>query len=186
MRNPAAATKIAPCTYRPPRIAAAICRECADILYEVRRSAARAARVWWLCHGGMHNLAAQGHKSVPRGGSRPGSTQCSTVQQGAFDMRCAAPQVTAAGLSCRIERLSTAVDGIRALLLPLITTSQLMVVSGSSSALIPSTAVLRRSIRHDNPTAVTWGAAQRMSKASCCTALHCVDPGRLPPRGALL
>lgn len=34
-RNPAAFTKIAPLTYRPPRIAAAIARECADVLFQV-------------------------------------------------------------------------------------------------------------------------------------------------------
>lgn len=33
-RNPAATTKIAPLSYRPPRIATAIARECAEILYE--------------------------------------------------------------------------------------------------------------------------------------------------------
>lgn len=34
VRNPAAFTKIAPLTYRPPRIAAAIARECADVLFQ--------------------------------------------------------------------------------------------------------------------------------------------------------
>lgn len=36
-RNPSAFTKIAPLTYRPPRIAAAIAKECAEVLFEVCR-----------------------------------------------------------------------------------------------------------------------------------------------------
>lgn len=34
-RNAAAFTKIAPLTFRPPRIAAAIAKECADLLFQV-------------------------------------------------------------------------------------------------------------------------------------------------------
>lgn len=40
--NPSAFTKIAPLTYRPPRIAAAIAKECAEILFQV----SHAARAW--------------------------------------------------------------------------------------------------------------------------------------------